>query len=63
VEGLRGLARGSGVDAETADAVRRVLVETVLHDDRRRLLEALDDALLGLQPRPAGYFSLRASAA
>jgi hypothetical protein len=63
VEGLRGLARGGGADAETADAVRRVLVETVLHDDRRRLLETLDDALLGLRPRPAGYFSLRASAA
>jgi hypothetical protein len=63
VEGLRMLARGEQADAETAEAVRRATVEVVLHDDRSRLARTLDDALLGLRPRPAGYFSARASAA
>jgi hypothetical protein len=40
--------------------VRRGIVETLLHEDRGRLLEHLDDALLGLRARPAGYFSARA---
>jgi hypothetical protein len=61
VERLRGLARGEHADAEVADAVRRAIVETLLHDDRARLLEDLDEALLGLRARPAGYFSTRAA--
>ena len=60
VEQLRQLARGDGAEAEVADALRRAIVETLLHDDRERLLDSLDDALLGLRPRPAGYFSARA---
>jgi len=60
VEQLRALARGENADAEVADAVRRGIVETLLHEDRARLLEHLDDALLGLRARPAGYFSARA---
>ena len=63
VDGVLGLARGAGADAETADTVRRIFVETVLADDRPRLLAALDEALLGLRARPAGFFSARASAA
>jgi hypothetical protein len=63
VEGMRRLARGDEAGPETVDAVRRTLVETILHDDRARLVEALDDALLGLRARPAGYFAARASAA
>jgi hypothetical protein len=63
VEGLLGLARGAGADAETADTVRRIFVETVLAEDRGRLLASLDEALLGLRARPAGFFSVRASAA
>ena len=63
MDGVLGLARGAGADAETADTVRRIFVETVLADDRTRLLAALDEALLGLRARPAGFFSARASAA
>jgi hypothetical protein len=54
---LRALARGERGEAEVADALRRAIVETLLHDDREGLLALLDDALLGLRPRPAGYFS------
>jgi hypothetical protein len=35
------------------DAVRRALVEVLLHGDRAALLRALDETLLGLRPRPA----------
>ena len=35
------------------DAVRRTLVETLLHGDRTQLVVALDDTLLGLRPRPS----------
>ncbi|MGE5275286.1 MAG: hypothetical protein ACM3QU_16185 [Verrucomicrobiota bacterium] len=63
IEGLRALARGERADDETLDTMRRVLVEVLLHEDRGRLVAALDDALVGLRPRPAGYFSAQASAA
>jgi hypothetical protein len=63
IDGLRALARGEPADAETAEAIRRALVEVALNDDRQRLVGALDDAMLGLRARPAGYFSARASAA
>lgn len=39
------------------DAVRRALVETLAHGDRRKLIRELDDALLGVRPRPATYFA------
>jgi len=48
-------------DARAADAVRRAVVETILHGERARLVESLDEALLGLRPRPAGYFARLAS--
>jgi hypothetical protein len=35
------------------DAVRRALVETLLHGSRVELVRALDETLLGLRPRPA----------
>jgi len=35
------------------DAVRRALVETLVHGNRAELVGSLDDALLGLRPRPA----------
>ena len=38
-----------------ADAVRRALVETLLHGDRRRLVRELDDVLLGVRTRPERY--------
>jgi hypothetical protein len=58
---LRSLAAGGEADARAADAVRRALVEAILHGERVRLVEALDEALLGLRPRPAGYFARLAS--
>ena len=45
------------LDPGAADVLRRAFVEAILHDDRDRLLAALDDALLGLRARPPGYFS------
>ncbi len=63
IDGLRRLAGGEQGGPEIADTMRRALVEVTLNDDRRRLLTALDDALLGLRARPAGYLAARSSAA
>jgi hypothetical protein len=41
------------------DGVRRALVEVLAGGERARLVPALDDALLGLRPRPSGSASLR----
>jgi hypothetical protein len=38
---------------DARDAVRRTLVETLLHGNREELVIALDDTLLGLRPRPS----------
>jgi hypothetical protein len=51
-EVLRGLVNGDGLGAGAEDAVRRALVEVLLADSREALVAALDDALLGLRPRP-----------
>jgi hypothetical protein len=59
--GLRALARGGDADELASGAVRRALVEVLAHGDRPALIESLDEALLGLRPRPAGYFALRAA--
>lgn len=59
IDRLRALARGESGGVQVADDVRRAIVETLQHEDRARLLTALDEALLGLRPRPAGYFSAR----
>ena len=45
----------------TPELMRRLLVELLLHGDRRRLLRELDEALLALRPRPARVAELRAS--
>jgi hypothetical protein len=58
--GLKALARGDRVDETVSEALRRAIVETLLFDDRGRLIAALDDALLGLKARPPGYFAARA---
>ena len=58
---LRGLARGEAAGPTAADAVRKAVVETLAHGDRPALVESLDDALLGIRPRPAGYFAALAS--
>jgi hypothetical protein len=52
LEELRALAAGDAAGAVAADAVRRALVEAVLHEDRAGLVSGLDEALLGLRPRP-----------
>ncbi|MGI8421204.1 MAG: hypothetical protein ACR2MU_02935, partial [Gaiellaceae bacterium] len=45
-----------------ADLVRRAIVEALMHGNRPALVATLDESLLGLRPRPAGYFALRAAA-
>ncbi len=49
-------------DEPPAELVRRALVETLMHGDRAGLVTTLDEALLGMRPRPTGYFALRAAA-
>jgi hypothetical protein len=49
---LRALLDGDGPGSRAEDAVRRALVETLLEGSREQLAAALDDALLGLRPRP-----------
>src|SRR5207302_7895823 len=49
---LRSLAAGETAGDAARDAVRRALVETVVKEDRASLVAELDDALLGLRPRP-----------
>jgi hypothetical protein len=44
------------------ELVRRALVETLMHGDRLRLVERLDESLLGLRPRPPSYFAVRVAA-
>jgi hypothetical protein len=61
LERLRGLARGEPVGRSAAEAVRKAIVETLAHGDRVSLLASLDDALIGVRPRPAGYFAALAS--
>jgi hypothetical protein len=61
LERLRGLARGEPAGPSAADAIRKALVETLVHGDRMALVASLDDALIGVRPRPAGYFAALAS--
>src|SRR5207244_8188099 len=57
LERLRALVAGEPATPSTLDAVRRALVETLLHGDRTALVAALDESLLGLRARPAGYLT------
>jgi hypothetical protein len=57
LERLRALDRGEPASPSTADAIRRALVETLLHGDRAALVTALDDSLLGLRARPSGFLT------
>ncbi len=45
--------RAEPLGRDARDAVRRTLVETLLHGNRGDLVLALDDTLLGMRPRPA----------
>jgi len=58
---LRGLVAGEGAGRSAEEAVRRGLVEALSHGDRSTLVESLDEALLGLRPRPAGFYAAQAS--
>ena len=49
---LRAL-RADRLNRDARDAVRRSLVETLLHGSRAELVSALDDTLLGLRPKPS----------
>jgi hypothetical protein len=60
---FRALVGGDGPGARAEDAVRRALVETLLHDSRDELVRALDEALLGLRPRPQVTAAARLAAA
>ena len=62
MERLSRLARGERLGEQDADLQRRALVEVLMHEDRARLVEALDASALGLRPRPTGYFAARAVA-
>jgi hypothetical protein len=50
---LLGTLRDERLGRDARDAVRRVLVETLLRGSREELVHALDDTLLGIRPRPA----------
>jgi hypothetical protein len=45
--------RAERLGREARDAVRRALVETLVHGSRAELVTALDETLLGQRPRPA----------
>jgi hypothetical protein len=61
LERLRALGGGAPAGEATADAVRRAVVETLLHGDRGALVAALDESLLGLRARPTGFVTAVAS--
>jgi len=52
LERLRLLAAGDAASA-TGDLVRRVLVQVLEEGNRSKLVQALDESLLGLRPKPA----------
>jgi hypothetical protein len=57
LDALRGLASDGAAAGLAADAVRRALVEVVMHGDRLALIRAVDESLVGVRARPAGYFA------
>jgi hypothetical protein len=61
LERLRALAGGEPAGGTAAGAIRKALVEVLAHGDRAALVALLDEALLGVRPRPAGYFAALAS--
>jgi hypothetical protein len=61
LERLRALARGEPAGRGAEEAIRKALVEALAHGDRAALVDSLDDALIGVRPRPAGYFAALAS--
>ena len=45
--------RAERLNRDGRDAVRRALVETLLHGNRGDLVLALDDTMLGVRPKPS----------
>jgi hypothetical protein len=62
-QALRGLVDGDGPGSRAEEAVRRALVESMLAGSRDELVDALDEALLGLRPRPQVSTAARVAAA
>jgi hypothetical protein len=52
---------GERIEEPRSDRVRRALVEVLMHGERLRLIDALDEAMLGRREPPTGYFARRAS--
>ena len=50
---LLGSLRAERFGRDARDAVRRVLVETLQHGTRAELINAVDETLIGLRPRPS----------
>jgi hypothetical protein len=61
LDSLRSLVSGDQAGKIAEDAVRRALVEALAHGNRAQLVEALDESLLGIRPRPAGFYAAQAS--
>jgi hypothetical protein len=61
VQLLAGL-REERLARDARDAVRRSLVETLLHGNRLALIGALDETLLGVRPRPVTYLAAATAA-
>jgi len=59
---LRLLDAGHEADRVASEAVRRALVEVLVHDERADLRESLDEALLGINAAPDGYYARLAAA-
>ena len=60
---LQSLAGRSRADAAALDTVRRAIVDTLVHEgERLGLVDALDEFLLGVRPRPATALELQAAA-
>lgn len=51
--GLLAALRSERLHRDARDAVRRTLVEVLVHGNRADLVAALDETLLGVRPRPA----------
>jgi hypothetical protein len=50
---LLDILRAERLNRDGRDAVRRALVETLLHGNRSELVLALDDTMLGIRPKPS----------
>jgi hypothetical protein len=59
---LRSRGAGGANGPALLDAVRRAVVETLLHGQRIALVRSLDEALLGIRPRPTGAVGVQAAA-